>query len=148
MPPVAAFAMLLLVYRIMLRRRGRWTPFNARRAQLRSRSPGSSNGMLILAAVNLATLGWDVAVQAAALPRRLFGEATATLIPVVIVSMLLLLVVSRRLADVLLAALGVAAAFSGAYVQGGAAGLSAVVILTLLTLFLLGAARGFLRPLR
>lgn len=146
--PVATLAMMFLIYRILLKPRGRWTSFNADRARMRTRSPGSSNGMLMLAAVNLATLGWDVAVQGASIRLRFVSEAAGVLIPGVIVAFLVLLVVSRRLGDLLLGVLGVAAAFTGAYVQGGAAGLSAVFVLTLMALFLLGATRGFVSPLR
>lgn len=43
-------------------------------------------------------------------------------------------------------AIGVAATFLGAYLQAGTPEVLTVVVLALLTVFLLGGIRGFIRP--
>jgi hypothetical protein len=139
--------MLLLIYRILLRPRGRWTAFNPARARTRARAGSSANGLLVLAAVNVAVLGWDIAVQGALLHVRALTDALSVLIPVLIVTILVLLVVSRSLADMVIGLIGSGAAFVSAYLQGGLAAVIAVLVLTMLAMFILGVARGFLRPL-
>jgi hypothetical protein len=140
-------AMLLLIYRIILKPRSRWTTFNPARARTRARAGSSGNGLLILAAVNVALLGWDLAVQGAQLHLRALANALGILVPVMIITLLVLLVVSRSLADMVIGLIGTGAAFFGAYLQGGLVAVLSVLVLTMLAMFILGVARGFLRPL-
>jgi hypothetical protein len=139
--------MLLLIYRILLRPRSRWTAFNPARARTRARAGSSANSLLMLAAVNVALLGWELAVQGAQLHLRALANALGVLVPVLIVTLLVLLVVSRSLADLVIGLIGTGAAFVGAYLQGGLVAVMAVLVLTMLAMFILGVARGFLRPL-
>ena len=101
----------------------------------------------MLAAVNVAFLGWDIAVQGSELHVRALTDALGVLVPVLIVTILALLVVSRSLADMVIGLIGAGAAFVSAYLQGGLLAVIAVLVLTMLTMFILGVARGFLRPL-
>jgi hypothetical protein len=140
-------AMLLLIYRIILKPHSRLTAFNAARAQTRARSASSGNGLLMLAAVNVALLGWDLAEQGAQVDLHAVATALGLLVPVMIVSLLVLLVVSRSLADLVIGLIGTGAAFVNAYLQGGVPAVLIVLVLTMLSLFILGAARGLLRPL-
>ena len=111
-----------------------------------ARSASSGNGLLMLAAVNLALLGWDLVEQGAQLHLHAVATALGLLVPVMIVSLLVLLVVSRSLADLVIGLIGTGAAFVNAYLQGGVPAVLIVLVLAMLALFILGMARGFLRP--
>lgn len=143
--PIVVLIGMLIIYKIAFSSRARLTPFSIARARMRARSATSSNGMLILAGVNVAALVYQLSDTAAhfAFP----AGATATLLTICALSALLLLVVVRSFGDFLMGAIGVAATFLGSYLQGGTPAVLAVVVLTLLTLFLLGGIRGFIRPL-
>lgn len=137
--------MMLLVYQILLRSRSRWGAFDPARARMRASRGSTGNSLLMLAAVNLAALGWELITQAAAI-RTTAAIAAPVLVVVLLVSLIALLVVARSLADLLIGLAGVAAALTGAYLNGGLAAVLVVLVLSMITVFLLGAARGILRP--
>jgi hypothetical protein len=143
--PAIVLVGMLVIYKIAFSSRARLSPFSIGRARMRARSVTSSNGMLILAGVNVAALVYQLSDTATHLDFP--AGATAALLTICALSALLLLVVVRSFGDFLMGAIGVAATFLGAYLQGGTAAVLAVVVLTLLTLFLLGGIRGFIRPL-
>lgn len=136
--------MMLLVYQILLRSRSRWGAFDPARARMRASRGSTGNSLLMLAAVNLAALGWELITQAAAI--RTTAAIAAPVLVVLLVSLIALLVVARSLADLLIGLAGVAAALTGAYLNGGLAAVLVVLVLSMITVFLLGAARGILRP--
>lgn len=138
--------MMLLVYQILLRPRSRWGAFDPVRARMRASRGSAGNSLLMLTAVNLATLGWELITQAGTLGTTAAIGAVPVLVVVLLVSLLALLVVAKSLADLLIGLAGVAAALTGAYLNGGLAAVLAVLVLSMITVFLLGAARGFLRP--
>ena len=138
--------MMLLVYQILLRPRSRWGAFNPARARMRASRGSAGNSLLMLTAVNLATLGWELITQAGALHTTAAIGVVPVLVVVLLVSLLALLVVAKSLADLLIGLAGVAAALTGAYLNGGLAAVLAILVLSMITVFLLGAARGFLRP--
>lgn len=136
--------MMLLVYQILLRSRSRWGAFDPARARMRASRGSTGNSLLMLAAVNLAALGWELITQAAAI--RTTAAIAAPVLVVLLVSLIALLVVARSLPDLLIGLAGVAAALTGAYLNGGLAAVLVVLVLSMITVFLLGAARGILRP--
>lgn len=137
----AVLIAMLLIYRMILSSGSRWTPFNPARARTAIRKPAGGNALLILAAVNIAALGYQIAAQAAA-----GGPTIATVAGILLPPLILLaiagLVLSRDVADLLLGLLGIAAALLDAYLGHGLPGLLIVLTLTMLILFLLGALRG------
>lgn len=148
LPPVAGPALVLIsvlaIYKIAFSSRATVSPFSMTRARVRAGSATSSNGMLVLAGVNVAALVYQLSDTAAHL--AFSAGSTATLLTICALSALLLLVVVRSFGDFLMGAIGVIATIVGAYLQGGTPAVLAVVVLTMLTLFLLGAIRGFIRP--
>lgn len=54
--------------------------------------------------------------------------------------------VVRSLGDSLVGVIGVGSTLTGAYLQGGHSAVLAVLALSILALFVLGMARGFIRP--
>lgn len=143
--PILTVGMFLAIYALLLPHRNRVTTFNPSRARTRARSASSGNGLLLLAAVNLATLVYELISQGAGL-HEVLAAALSVLLPVFLLTAIVLLVVSRSLADLVIGLVGVSAALTGAFLQGGAPAVIAVLVLSMLTLVLLGWARGFLRP--
>ena len=145
--PALALGMLLLVYRILLRPRSRWTTFSPARARMRASRATTANGLLMMAAVNLATLDWELITEGASLQFRGAVEASSLIALVLIATLLAMLVVNRSLADIGIGLIGVASALVGAYLRGGIPAVLAVLSLSIVTLLLLGLIRGFLRPM-
>jgi hypothetical protein len=100
----------------------------------------------MLAALNLASLAYDVISEGGRLHGELAVRGIEVLVPVFIVVMLLLLVTSRSAADAIIGATGLVAAGSNAYLQSGSRGMLVVIVLAMIVLFLLGVVRGFVRP--
>lgn len=145
---VAAVLLALLVgYRIILSSGSSLRPFNPGQAATRMRRPDGGNALLVLAAVNIASLGFEIVEQASA-GGRAASTAAGAILPALILIALVALVVTRSLADLILGLLGGGAALTAAYLEHGAAGLIAVLVLTVMVLFLLGFLRGVLRPRR
>lgn len=143
--PVLVLAAVLTVYYVLLVAPfGRVTLFNPARAALRSSSWTSASALLILAGLNLAGLTYDVIRRGEELQ---VDSATASAgITVFVIAAVTLLVLERSVADAMVGGVGVAAVVIGTWMQDGPEGVLALLVLTMLTLFLLGLARGFLRP--
>lgn len=145
--PALALGMLVLIYRILLRPRSRWAAFSPVRARMRANRATTPNGLLMLAAVNLAALGWELITEGSTLRLRGAAEASSLLVLVLCVTLLVLMVVSRSLADLLTGLVGVMAALTSAYLRGGLPAVLTILALSIVTLLLLGLIRGFLRPM-
>lgn len=143
----AVLIALLVIYRIMLSSGRSWSAFNPTRAQMPMRRPTGGNALLLLAAVNVATLGYQLADQAAAGAAGI-ADAAAVVLPALILVTLAALMIARSLADLLLGLVGVASALIDAYLDHGAAGALIVLTLTMLIVFLLGTLRGIIGPRR
>jgi hypothetical protein len=137
---------VLVLYKVVIAPRARLTAFNPRRAQTTARSGASGNALLMLAALNLASLAYDVISQGGRLHGELAIMGIEVLVPVFVVVMILLLVASRSVADAIIGATGLVAAGSNAYLQSGPRGMLVVLMLAMIVLFLLGVVRGFVRP--
>lgn len=140
----AVILALLMIYRLILTSGSTIQSFNPRRAATTMRRPNGGNALLILAAVNVATLGFEIADQASNGGPDI-AAAAGIVIPAVILIALVALVITRSIADLVLGVIGGGAALTGAYLEHGPAGLTAVLVLTVLVLFLLGFLRGILR---
>jgi hypothetical protein len=143
--PALVIAAMLAIYALAFSSRARITPFRLARARTRARSATTSNGLLLLAGISLAALVYELSSQAARLhlPATTLGD----LIAVFALTAILLMTVVRSIADLVIGAVGIASTLFSAYAQGGIAAVIAVLLLSMLTLFILGLARGFFRPL-
>jgi hypothetical protein len=132
----------LAIYRLAVGR-GKVGPFRSERALTRARSLDSPNALLILAAINIATLGVDLAVRGDEL--RVPDSFTSSLLPLLMLAGLVLLVFSHSLADAIIGGLGIVASLAGVLIERGPVALVLVLLLAAMLVFLLGVLRGFTR---
>lgn len=140
--------MLALVLRLLLRSPMGATEFNARRASLAIRSRTGGNAVLALAAVNLAQL----AVQLAAFTAndaadRIPGRIGPWIVVALLIAFVFSLVAADRQAGFLLSVAGIAAGVLSTALDFGWASVAVMLILAMLLVWILGLARGVLRPL-
>lgn len=118
-------------------------PFNPKRAQMRSTKATGSNALLILAAVQLGSLGVELAEQSSSL--HLDAAAAGLLIPFALIVGVIMLVADHSLAEAVIGTVGAASAFTSVTLRYGPSGALTIIVLAMLLLFVLGVARGFLR---
>lgn len=145
MAAALVLAGLAAVYRVAVAPRANWIPFNLVRARTAVRRPAGGNSLLLLAAVNLAAVVYDIAGQAATLRSDTVTAAVEVLLPIFLIATVILLVVSRSAADLLIGLIGIAAALTGAFLNHGIPAVVAILTIAVIAVFILGAARGLLR---
>src|SRR5262245_42949324 len=103
--PLAILAGLVLLGRLVLPGRSRVGAFNPRRANLRARSATGGNALLMLASIQLATLGFELIESGAS--TNLSENTVGLVVPLVIIVGIVMLVVNRSFADAVIGLLGV-----------------------------------------
>jgi len=116
--------------------------FNARRARSRATSAKSGNGLLMLAAVNLAALGYRLALVGSA--AKLNASLVSFIVVVCLLGGVIMLVSEHSLGSSLIGAVGFGASLASAGLQYGVNGVVFILVIAMLLLWFLGLVRGFL----
>ncbi len=119
----------------------RITPFNPHRAATSARKFTSGNALLLLSALNLASFVYHTLGDASNVTGAP-ADVLAIGVSVFLITLILLIVVARNLAD---AAIGVTAVLVKTALHSGPAGVIALCTVAALTLVVLALARGFIR---
>jgi|GEM_PF-6861630 hypothetical protein len=119
---------------------GRRNSFRSRKARSRARSLSSSNGLLILAAVNLAALGLTLSEIGST--TKLASGALGLIVVLALLGGLFLLVAEHSLGEALVGVIGFGAALASAGLHYGASGVLVILVFAMLLVWFLGLIRG------
>lgn len=138
--PLVILVGLFYIYRLMFSsgRRGAGS-FNSRRARARAKSASSGNGLLMLAAVNLAALGYTLVEIGSA--SKLPSNAISLIVVVCLLGGVILLVAEHSIAESLIGSAGFGAALTAAGTHYGLSGVLSILVFSMIVLWFLGLVR-------